>query len=100
MNDSKPRNSQVTAVETESLGLKGLAHPPYSPDSAPSGFFFFRGIKRQANSQSYTSLYDLEMATRSIRDRVPVKTLRRSIEDWIAGCGALSASHGNYLARE
>jgi hypothetical protein len=87
-------------AEAELLRFKRLAHPPYSPDIAPSDFFCFGEVKWWPKGESDTSVDELDTANRSIHEPLPGKMLERVSEDWVAGCRALPVSDGNCLARK
>jgi hypothetical protein len=55
LDNSRAHNPQVGMAEIESLGLKKLVHPPYSPGLASSE------VKRQSKGHSCTSVDDLKM---------------------------------------
>ena len=43
-NNATPYVSKITSQKIKDLGLEVMAHPPYSPDIAPTDFNLFRSL--------------------------------------------------------
>lgn len=58
--DNAPAHSaQATAVEADRCGYEILAHPPYSPDLAPSDFFLFPEMKKPLHGRRFDNTDDV-----------------------------------------
>jgi hypothetical protein len=52
MNNAKVHTARVTQVKSDVSGFKRTPQPPYSPDIAPSGFFFSVGCKPSLDGEN------------------------------------------------
>jgi histone-lysine N-methyltransferase SETMAR len=63
LHDNAPvHTAGISQARIEQAGLTPLAHPPYSPDLAPSDYFLFRHLKKHLRGQSFTGAADLQCA--------------------------------------
>lgn len=65
LQDNAPchKTAQV-AANLNSLGIKTMPHPPYSPDLAPSDYYLFRVIKNHFKGKSFGAESELESELR------------------------------------
>ena len=72
-----------------------MAHPPYSPDQAPSEFWLFGYLKRQLDS--YSDSKSLQQAvTKTIRV-IPQDEYRKTSNKWIEQMQLCIANKGEYF---
>lgn len=61
--------ARSTLARAKELGFEVLEHPPYSPDIAPTDYYFFRSFKSEFKRTSYANLSTLKAAFRSFVDK-------------------------------
>ena len=62
MDNASPHTSLLTRTFLIQSGTKVMVHPPYSPDLAPSDFWFFPRLKRPLRGKRFPNLAALEEA--------------------------------------
>ncbi len=62
MDNASPHTSLPTRTFLIQSGTKVMVHPPYSPDLAPSDFWFYPRLKRPLRGKRYPNLAALEDA--------------------------------------
>ena len=56
LHDNAPAHQALaTQMKLVYLGFQCLAHPPYSPDLAPSDYYLFPGLKKQLKGHDFLS---------------------------------------------
>ncbi len=60
MDNASPHTSRLTRLYLLLTGFHVLRHPPYSPDIAPSNFWFFPRVKKALRGRRFANLEDLE----------------------------------------
>jgi histone-lysine N-methyltransferase SETMAR len=63
--DARPHTAAATINHIATFGWERLAHAPYSPDLAPSGFHFFPTLKRTLEGRRFTTNEDVEAAVQT-----------------------------------
>jgi hypothetical protein len=63
--------------------MKQAAHPPYSPDLAPSNFFLFGDVKRKLIRYHAESQSELLIRIRAILSEIPRETLNAVVLEWM-----------------
>ena len=58
--NARPHTAKATWNKLVELGWEVLAHPPYSPDLAPSDYHLFRALKNFLRGKSYGDRKQLE----------------------------------------
>ncbi len=62
MDNASPHTADLTLIRLLMTGVRTIPHPPYSPDLAPSDFWFFPRIKKQLRGTRFRTLQELEDA--------------------------------------
>ncbi len=62
MDNASPHTSRITRLYLLLTGFRVLRHPPYSPDLAPSDYWFFHRVKKALRGRKFGSLDELEDA--------------------------------------
>jgi histone-lysine N-methyltransferase SETMAR len=52
--NARPHTCAATSATVDSIGYEVVPHPPYSPDLAPSDFWFFGALKKHLKSNCFT----------------------------------------------
>jgi histone-lysine N-methyltransferase SETMAR len=90
--NASPHRAASTKGLLEELGFKVLAHPPYSPDLAPSDFHLFRSLQNYLNKQNFIDRENLIKALDCYFNIQPQEFYRRGIykmeEKWILAINA------------
>ena len=76
-------------------GVMVMAHPPYSPDLAPSDFWLFGYLKRQLDSYSDSKSLQ-QAATKTIR-AIPQDEYRKTFNKWIERMQLCIANKSEYF---
>lgn len=58
--NAKPHTSLATREKLLEFGWEVMAHPPYSPDLAPSDYHLFRGLQNFLNGKTFINDDDLK----------------------------------------
>ena len=67
-NNARPHVAKLVDEKIMQLGWEVLAHPPYSPDLAPSDYHLFRSLQHHLREKSYTEEDDIKMDIQSFLD--------------------------------
>lgn len=101
LDNARPHNSKRAQDEYDSLSMRRLPHPPYSPDIAPSDFYLFGVIKAKLKGMSFDQpeeLYDaiIEILSEISTDEL-LKVFLHWIErlNWIIENGGVTTHHNN-----
>ncbi|CAH2231378.1 jg27698 [Pararge aegeria aegeria] len=54
-NNARPDTAQQTVFKLQELGLEVLPNPPYSPDLAPTDYYFFSNLDNFLRGKKYNS---------------------------------------------
>lgn len=60
--NARPHTASDTRQKIAELGWHPVAHPPYSPDLAPSDYHLFRPLKHHIHGKKFDNYEDLKMA--------------------------------------
>ena len=58
--DARPHVGKTVETYLETIKWKIQPHPPYSPDIAPSDYYFFRIMAHDLANQQFRSYEDIE----------------------------------------
>jgi transposase len=79
--NARPHTASATIDVLETLKSEVLSHPPYSPDLAPSDFYFFPHLK----GTHFTSDDEVKQAVTWIKQRTPeffIDGIRKLVLCW------------------
>lgn len=79
------------------LGMRALAHPPYSPDLAPSDFYLFPVLKNFLRGKNFATEEELKSAVASFLQSKPSEFYKRGVDKLREQCEAVVKSGGEYL---
>ncbi len=98
MDNASAHTAGLTLQHLRNLGWTVLPHPPYSPDLAPSDFWFFPRLKKGLRRRRFGNLNDLEQA---VDDQISVITSEEykdcMLVKWPAHWRKCAALQGNYF---
>jgi hypothetical protein len=72
----------VTESFTKKWGVISMPHPPYSPDPAPSDFYFFPTVKERLEQSGITDEDQLFKELHTILTSIPGEEMERAFEAW------------------
>ncbi|EGI59173.1 Mariner Mos1 transposase [Acromyrmex echinatior] len=79
--DNAPSHTFLKAmVKLDQLRFKLVAHPPYSPDLAPSDYYLFSNLKRWLQGRRFTSNEEVIAETEAYFEGLDVPYYRKGIE--------------------
>ena len=69
LHDNAPAHrADISVVTIHECGFTQLDHPPYSPDLAPSDFFFFPNLKRELRGKRFNDISEVTHAAEAYID--------------------------------
>ncbi len=71
-----------------------MAHPPYSPDLAPSDFWLFDYLKRDLDT--YTDNTSLAKAITKALNSIPIHEYQKTFHKWVERIKLCIEHHGDY----
>ncbi|CAH2243067.1 histone-lysine N-methyltransferase SETMAR-like [Pararge aegeria] len=54
LDNARPHTALQTVTKLRELGLEALPHPPYSPDLAPTDYYFFQNLDNFLRGKKFT----------------------------------------------
>ncbi len=83
MDNASPHTARLTKLYMQRAGIRQLIHPLYSPDLAPSDYWFFHTLKLPMRGRRFLNLDDLEEAVDDQIGQIPAYKYRHCImESW------------------
>jgi hypothetical protein len=79
--------------------IRKAAHPPYSPDSAPSGFFQFGFVKRTLSPYSFDNADELLGVIHEVLRVFEAATLNRLFCEWMTRVQECIDTKGENIGR-
>jgi hypothetical protein len=79
-------------------GFRKLAHPPYSPDIAPSDFYLFGKVKNELIGKSIHDEHELFLEVNEILSAIPTTELRDVFRNWIRRLEQVIDTNGEYVS--
>jgi len=95
--NAKPHRSRDTSAAVEELFRCSLAHPPYSPDLAPSDFFLFGHLKRLLQGKIITNVSHLKMELEHAFKTINTEMKKGVFNEWIRRLEETVESGGEYI---
>lgn len=93
--NARPHVAKVVKSYLESVGMKTVRHPPYSPDLAPSDFWLFDHIKRHLDD--HTSEKSLKRQLTKIIEAIPRKEWSKTFDKWLERMQLCIDNRGEYF---
>ena len=96
--DNAPSHTSLKAmVKLDQLRFELVAHPPYSPDLAPSNYYLFPNLKRWLQGKRFTSNEEVIAETEAYFEGLDVSYYRKGIEMLENRYTKYIALEGNYV---
>jgi len=96
--DNAPSHTSLKAmVKLDQLRFELVAHPPYSPDLAPSDYYLFPNLKRWLQGKRFTSNEEVIAETEAYFESLDVSYYRKGIEMLENRYTKCIALEGNYV---
>ena len=95
--NARPHTASITKEKVRSLGASLLAHPPYSPDLAPSDFFLFGLVKKRMEGVHVDGAAGIFEAISGITHTIHKEMLVSVFDEWKRRLKDVSESDGGYL---
>ncbi len=98
MDNAPPHTADNTINLLRALGWSRLPHPAYSPDLAPSDFWFFAQLKKHLRGQHFGTLANLKQAVEDQISLIPAEEYSHCIlRSWPKRWRLCLEHHGNYF---
>jgi hypothetical protein len=81
--NADPHVAKCATEDMDYKSLKRAAHPPYSPDLAPSDFYLCGCVKHQLQGHEVTEGVERVSAISEILNQIPTDTLTNVFDDWM-----------------
>jgi hypothetical protein len=81
--NTSPHTAQKHRAVCVENGLRLATHPPYSPDLAPSDFFFFGYVQDRLQGSVFASREEVLAGISEVLDEISPESLPRVFEHWI-----------------
>ena len=96
--DNAPSHTSLKAmIKLDQLRFELVAHPPYSPDLAPSNYYLFPNLKRWLQGKRFTSNEEVIAETEAYFEGLDVSYYRKGIEMLENRYTKCIALEGNYV---
>lgn len=95
--NARPHISRETTETLNGLGFKTLAHPPYSPDLAPSDFFLFGTLKWMLSGKSFSNQEALLAQLGACMEEISSDTFSKVYTEWIERATKVGEGDGEYI---
>lgn len=100
LHDNAPvHTAHVTSSTLDHSGFVVLAHPPYSPDLAPSDFYLFTNMKKEIRGIKYANKEDLKAAVMSYLEKKPQDFFKRAFVELEHRWRKCVAVNGSYIEK-
>ncbi|CAF1524417.1 unnamed protein product [Adineta ricciae] len=93
--NARPHVSGIVLDYLREVKLNVMAHPPYSPDLAPSDFWLFTRLKR--NLGTYPDARSLARGITMELNSIPIEEYQKTCHKWIERMKLCVEHQGNYL---
>ncbi len=98
MDNAPSHTAGLTLQHLRNLGWTVLPHPAYSPDLAPSDFWFFPRLKRGLKGRHFANLNDLQEAVDTEVGLITSEEYKECmLKKWPARWVRCQAQQGNYF---
>jgi histone-lysine N-methyltransferase SETMAR len=93
--NARPHVSNIVLDYLHEAKLNVMAHPPYSPDIAPSDFWLFNRLKR--NLGTYPDARSLAKAITTELNSIPIEEYQKTFHKWTERMKLCVEHQGNYF---
>ncbi len=98
MDNASTHTAALTVQHLTNLGWTALPHPAYSPDLAPSDFWFFPCLKRGLCSHQFGIIAELEEAVNQEISLIALEEYKDTVlVKWPAHWRKCATLQGNYF---
>jgi histone-lysine N-methyltransferase SETMAR len=87
----------LTQQKIEQFGWEILAHPPCSPDLAPSDYHLFRSLRHHLYNKHYEDFDELKSDLTAFFELQSAIFYKRGIELLLARCAKVVETNGDYI---
>jgi hypothetical protein len=95
--NSRPHVAKLTEKKIEQFGWKVLAHPPWSPDVAPSDYHLFRFLRHHLCYKHYEDFDELKSDLTAFFELQSTSFYKRGIELLPARWAKIVENNGDYI---
>ena len=100
LHDNAPvHKARVAQAAIQQNGFEQLAHPPYSPDLAPSDYYLFRHLKSYLRGKRFTDDMELKSATETWFDEQSKEFFFEGIDSLKSKWTKCIAVEGDYIEK-
>lgn len=93
--NARPHVSNIVLDYLRQAKVNIMAHPPYSPDLAPSDFWLFQRLKRSLDS--YSDARSLAKAITKELNSIDIDEYRKTFKKWLERMKLCVEHEGNYF---
>jgi len=98
--DNAPvHTSQHSKAVFDTIGMRMLQHPPYSPDLAPSDFYLFRHLKKHLRGERFNNKDDLKAAVTNFLNEKPTDFFQKAFSELVVRWRKCVNAEGNYIEK-
>lgn len=95
--NARPHKAEMSMSKINSLGWEVMAHPPYSPDIAPSDYHLFRSVQHFLKDKIFESTREVEAALWEFFSSKPEEFYLRGIELLPERWQTIIGNNGEYI---
>ena len=95
--NARPHVSKMTTSKINTLRMKKLPQPPFSPDISPNDFFLYGYVKNELKGKHHTSSDSLLKSIVDIIEKIDESTWIGVYDLWIKRIKMVIDAHGEYL---
>lgn len=100
LHDNAPIHSaHASQAAIQQAGFTQLAHPPYSPDLAPSDFFLFRHLKQHLRGRHFQCKEQLQAMTEDFLETRSPQFFRQAFDDLVRRWTRCVENGGGYIEK-
>ena len=100
LHDNAPIHSaHACQAAIQEVGFTQLAHPPYSPDLAPSDYYLFRHLKQHLRGRRFQCKEDLQTVTEEFLATKPAQFFRLAFDDLVRRWTKCVENGGGYIEK-
>ncbi|KAA6387697.1 MAG: hypothetical protein EZS28_016777 [Streblomastix strix] len=95
--NASSHNSHASTQFLEENKIIRVAHPPYSPDLSPCGYFLFGYLKRNLQGNTFKTVEEAVDAASKILYSIPKNMLYSRFEIWRTRAWYVNQNDGSYF---